>query len=360
LWAEAYNAFDKEQLDTGGERKFMSTGLGFFLICLGGFLQGTYYLPLKYVSPWKWENIWLLYAVLALLALPVLLAVLTVPQLSDALTFASKRSLMEIFVFGTGWGIGGVLSGLGVDRMGLAMGVAVLIGVAAAVGSIVPLAVNNPQLLTAPKGLMVIASVVTLLVGVFLVAVAGKKRDSSRRPTGESGQKGRFAVGLAICIFSGIFSAMLNLAFAFSDNVKEAVLMTGANQAAAQNVVWMVTLAGGFVANGAYTAYLLFTNDTWYNFTLPKTWRFWIFGIGMGAFWYFGLIFYGRGTGDLGQLGTVIGWPLFMASIIFVSGIWGFVTGEWKNSSGAAKAFMLSGLVALLIASGMLGYTNRM
>ncbi|MGH9433240.1 MAG: L-rhamnose/proton symporter RhaT, partial [Terriglobia bacterium] len=333
----------------------MSTGLGFFLICLGGFMQGTYFLGLKYVSPWKWENIWLVFSVLALIALPVILAVLTVPQLGDALSFSSKRALMEVFVFGTGWGIGCVLSGLGVDRVGLAMGVAVLIGIAAALGSLVPLVVNTPELVTQPKGLMVIASVVTLLAGVFLVAVAGKKRDSSRRQTGQSGQKGSFAMGLAICIFSGIFSAMLNLAFSFSDGVREAVLMTGASPAGAQNVVWMVALGGGFIANGVYTCYLLSTNRTWPNFVLPKTWLFWIFGIGMGALWYFGLVLYGRGTGFMGELGTVIGWPLFMASMIFFSSIWGFVTGEWKNSSGGTKAFMVAGLAVLLIASGLLG-----
>lgn len=338
----------------------MSTGLGFFLICLGGFMQGTFYLPLKYVSPWKWENIWLVYAVLALVALPIILAMVTVPQLGDALTFTSNRALTEVFVFGAGWGIGCVLSGLGVDRLGLAMGVAVLIGITAALGSLIPLVVNTPELVTQPKGLMVIASIATVLVGVILVAVAGKKRDSSRRRAGQSGQKGSFAVGLAICIFSGIFSSMLNLAFSFSDGVRDAVTMTGASQAGAQNVVWMIALGGGFIANGVYTFYLLGTNHTWSNFVLPRTWLFWIFGVGMAALWYFGMVLYGRGAGFMGQLGTVIGWPLFMASMIFFSSIWGFITGEWKNSSGGAKAFMVAGLAVLLIASGLLGFTNKM
>ncbi|HUY15881.1 MAG TPA: L-rhamnose/proton symporter RhaT [Terriglobia bacterium] len=338
----------------------MGAGVGFFLICLGGFMQGTFYVPMKYVSPWKWENIWLLYAFLALVALPVALAVITVPALADAMMFCSKRALMEVFVFGTGWGIGCVLSGLGVDRLGLAIGVSVLIGITAALGSLIPLVVNTPALVLEPKGLLVIASVATLLVGVILVAVAGKMRDRSRRETGQSGQKGSFAMGLAICILSGIFSSMLNLAFSFSNGVRDAVLMTGASQGGAQSVVWMVALGGGFIANFAYTFYLLHTKHTWSNFVMPKTWRFWIFGAGMAALWYFGMVFYGRGAGFMGQMGTVIGWPLFMASMIFFSSIWGFITGEWRNSSGAAKAMMVAGLAVLLVASGMLGATNSM
>src|SRR5487761_694333 len=139
----------------------MGAGVGVLLVCLGGFMQGTFYLPMKYVNPWKWENIWLLYAFLALVALPVALAVITVPELADALMFCSKRALLEVFVFGTGWGVGCVLSGLGVDRLGLAIGVSVLIGITAALGSLVLLVVNTPALVLEPKRLLVIASVAT-------------------------------------------------------------------------------------------------------------------------------------------------------------------------------------------------------
>jgi L-rhamnose-H+ transport protein len=338
----------------------MNTGLGFLLICLGGLMQGTYYLPLKYVNPWKWENIWLLYAFLALVALPVIMTLATVPELNDALMFCSKRVLLEVFVFGTGWGIGAVLSGLGVDRLGLAIGVSVLIGITAALGSLIPLVVKTPELVLEPKGLMVIASVATLLVGIVLVAVAGKKRDTSRREVGQEGQKGSFAAGLVICTFSGVFSCMLNLAFAFGGALREAVLLTGAGEAGAQNVVWMVALGGGFIANALYTMYLLSTNHTWSNYFLPRSQLFWIFGVVMGALWYFGMVLYGRGSTFMGELGTVIGWPLFMASIIFFSSIWGFITGEWKDSSRAAKGYMIAGMAVLLVASGMLGITNRM
>jgi L-rhamnose-H+ transport protein len=338
----------------------MSESLGFFLIVIGGFMQGSYYLGLKWTSPWKWENIWLTYALFALVILPIIVAVVTVPQFGNALSLAPSGALAKVFLYGAGWGIGSVLSGLGVDRVGLAMGVSILIGIAAALGALIPLIVSTPELVFKPKGLMVILSVIVLLIGVALVGIAGKKRDASRAEGNEAGQKGSFKVGLLICIFSGIFSCMLNLAFSFSKPVAHAATLAGASAGGAQNFVWMVALLGGFIANAVYTSFLLRRNKTWKNFTMPSSGRVALLGFVMGLLWYAGVIFYGRGAGIMGELGTVVGWPIFMATMIIFSTIWGFVTGEWKGSSSQAKWFMLAGLIVLIAASGISGWANKM
>lgn len=338
----------------------MNAWLGFSLVVVGGIMQGTYFLGLKYVSPWKWENIWALYAILALIALPAGLAFATVPHLSEMLGRAPSSALAMVFLYGIGWGIGSVLAGLGVDKMGMAMGVAVLIGVTAAIGTFVPLVVNTPQLIFTARGLLIILSVATLLLGVGLAAVAGKKRDASLADGPTTVERGKFGVGLAICVFSGIFSAMLNMAFAFSQPVVKAGMETGASNFGAINAVWMVALAGGFIANVVYTGYLLTRNRTWRNFTLPGTGKGWAIGLGMAILWTGGVVLYGRGAASMGQIGAVIGWPLFMAIIIFVSTIWGFVSGEWKGSSRQAKGYMVAGMVVLLIASALVGIANKM
>ena len=338
----------------------MNAWMGFSLVVVGGIMQGTYFLGLKYVSPWKWENIWGFYAVLALVVLPVGLAVATVPSISEMLGRAPASAVAMVFLYGLGWGIGSVLAGLGVAKMGMAMGVSVLIGVTAAIGTFVPLVVNTPQLVFTGKGLLVILSVAVLLLGVGLAAVAGKKRDSSLADTPAKVEKGNFAAGLAICIFSGIFSAMLNMAFAFSQPMVKAGMDTGASNFGAINVVWMVALAGGFIANLVYTGYLLTRNKTWANFILPGTGKAWAIGLGMAILWTGGVVLYGRGAASKGEIGAVIGWPLFMAIIIVVSTIWGFASGEWKGSSNRAKQYMVAGMFVLLVASALVGLANKM
>ena len=337
----------------------MSPTTGFMLIVLGGAMQGTFFLPMKYVDPWKWENIWLLYAFLSLVILPVAMAVGTVPHLGAVFDLAPGSAVLQVFLYGAGWGIGAVLSGLGVTRMGLAMGVAVLVGATAAIGSFVPLAVNTPSLLAQKKGMMVVVAVVTLVLGVLLVAVAGKKRDHSQAGTKPVVEES-FGAGLAICIFSGIFSSMLNLAFAFSQGVSKATVQAGATESGALNAVWMIALVGGFIANGIYTAYLLTGNKTWKNYFFPRTGRFWFYGLVMALLWFGGVLLYGRGAATMGAVGSALGWPLFMAAIIFFSSLWGFATGEWKGASSLAWRLMLVGFGVLMLASALLGVANSL
>ncbi len=334
-------------------------GVGFLLVVLAGIATGVYFVGLKYVEPWKWENIWLVYAVLALLVMPITLTFATVPHLPEVLTSAPSGNVWWVLLYGLGWGIGSVLSGLGVARMGLAIGVSVLIGIDAVVGTFVPMLINTPQITFEKKGSMVFIAVVTLLVGVVIVGVAGKKRERDQASSKKPIQQGGFAAGLAICIFSGIFSAMMNFAFAFSQPISQAAMNVGAKASSALNAVWLITLAGGFIPNLAYTAFLLNHNRTWGNYLLPKTRPFWLIGLGMAILWFVGLIFYGWGATDMGSIGAVIGWPLFMAVLILASTVTGFVTGEWKGASTRTKEWMGAGLLVLIIASALLGIANR-
>jgi L-rhamnose-H+ transport protein len=338
----------------------MSAITGFVLVVMGGTMVGTYFLGLRYVKPWKWENVWSIYALFALVILPVGLALATVPHLGAVYGQTPGKDLVGIFLYGAGWGVGAVLSGLGVARLGMAIGVSVVIGISAALGTLVPLVVNTPELVFAKKGLMVIASVVTLLVGVLLVALGGKERDRSQAGGAPPILAGSFAGGLAICISSGIFSSMFNYALAFSNSLKQAALNLGATNFGSVNAVWMVALLAGFIANAIYTFYLLSINKTWLNFMIPGTNRGWVIAFVMAVLWTGGVILYGQGASSMGQLGSVLGWPVFMATMIIVSSLWGVGSGEWKGASARAKRLMFAGLAVLMAASGLIGVVNKM
>jgi L-rhamnose-H+ transport protein len=334
--------------------------MGFFLIVMGGILQGSFFLGLKYVHPWKWENIWSVYAFCGLFLMPVGLAVATVPHLREVMSLAPGNDLFHIFLYGVGWGIGSVLAGLGVARLGMAIGVSVILAVCSALGCFIPLIMNTPDLVFTRKGLLIIVAVGTLLLGVFLVAVGGKKRDLSQRITPHITTQGSLAAGFVICILSGIFSSMLNYAFAFSQSITHAAAQLGTSQFGAMNAVWMIALAGGFIPNGIYAGYLLTSNRTWSAFALPRTGLLWLIGTLMALVWTGGLVLYGRGGVIIGQLGPVIGYPVFLASAIVVSSLWGFATGEWRCADAQAKGFMIAGCVVLLVAAGILGIANQM
>ena len=47
---------------------------GFFLVLLAAVMNGAYAIPMRFMTRWKWENIWLLWTVLSLWAIPVAMA----------------------------------------------------------------------------------------------------------------------------------------------------------------------------------------------------------------------------------------------------------------------------------------------
>src|SRR5437868_15375825 len=96
-------------------------------------------LPMKWTRHWAWENSWLVFASTAYLLCPWLLILTTIPQAFEVYRHSSAGSLITVMLFGLGWGLGAVTFGLGVDAVGLALGFAIILGVAGSTGALLPL-----------------------------------------------------------------------------------------------------------------------------------------------------------------------------------------------------------------------------
>jgi L-rhamnose-H+ transport protein len=84
-------------------------------------------------------------------------------------------------------------------------------------------------------------------------------------------------------------------------------------------------------------------------FFYPGTAINWLLGAMKGVLWFGSTLVYGAATAQLAGLGPVLGWPLFMSSIIITSNVWGFVTGEWKSAGKKALTTMLVGILFLIL-----------
>lgn len=328
-----------------------AVGLGLVLILLGGVLQGSFTLPMKRMPAWRWENTWLLYSVGGMLVLPWLLVMATVPHGTEILGLASRGSLVRVALFGFGWGVGSVFFGLGIAAVGMGLGFAVILGLTASIGSLLPLLVLDPQRLFTRQGYALIAGLALVIAGILLCAVAGSRRERERAGAVTQSGKSRFWLGLLICALSGIFSPMLNFSFVFGKNLQQLTLQFGASPAMASGLVWAVALSAGFLANAGYCVYLLSKNRTWGLLSQSGTpVSHWLGSLLMAFLWFAGIVIYGIGATDLGALGGVIGWPLFMAMIIIAANLWGAVTGEWKGIRRSTYAYSWSGIGFLLAA----------
>jgi L-rhamnose-H+ transport protein len=338
-------------------------GLG--IIFLSGLLQGSMLTPMKWLHNWAWENIWLVYATCAYLVLPWVFAVATVPHIVSAFENTPSVVLLRTLLFGFLWGLAVITFGLGCKLLGLALGYAIILGLGASVGSLVPLIGQHRSLLWARAGLGTIAGIILLIVGVILFSLAGKKREEIQRGASvgrEIGQQGggltpTFVIGLCICIVCGILSPLINIAFAYGAEIQRQAVNFGASPSRAGNAVWLLVANAGFLPSLCYCMFLLNRNKSWSSFS-KGTMRDWFIPPFMGFMWISGTVLYGTGAILTGQLGPVIGWPVLMATMVLIANFWGLVVGEWRDVHGSPIFLASTGMVTLITAMFVLGWSN--
>jgi L-rhamnose-H+ transport protein len=206
---------------------------------------------------------------------------------------------------------------------------------------------------------------ITALAGMSACGYAGVLRErrekagygASRQMVGTARP---FWVGLFICIGAGVISALFNVGYSLSQGIITTAVQAGNSSFAGSNIIWWLVLGGGAVANLGYCGYLFRRNRTWSNFRTPKAAPLYALAILMGLLWGGSIFAYGSAAPKLGKLGPAIGWPLSLVVSLVTANCVGFLTGEWKLSSQAARRWMMVGLAILLVAIGILGWSGSL
>lgn len=113
--------------------------IGLLIIAVGAFCQSSCYVPIRKIRQWSWESYWIVQGVFAWLVLPLLGAMLAVPQghsLAELFGDAAPFSLWMTMAFGVLWGIGGLTFGLSMRYLGVALGQSIALGTCAALGTV--------------------------------------------------------------------------------------------------------------------------------------------------------------------------------------------------------------------------------
>src|SRR6266567_5794873 len=331
---------------------------GLAAVVLAGVLQGLFAVPMKYAPRWNYEHIWLIFSLVGMVVLPWMLTVATVPHVIEVYALTPMPVLVRIAGFGVCWGIGSALAGLGMNLLGIGLGMAIILGLSASLGSLIPLLILSPQQFHTSQGRTYLVGTAIMLAGIAFCARAGMLRDAARN-CGESVPHRSFFTGFMVCCLSGLFSSALNFSYAFGGDALDRSRALGASQLWSTGVVTALAVSGGFISNLVYCSYLLRKNGTLAKFTGGCAGTGWVCGALMGLFWFGGQSLYAIGTTWMGQLGVVIGWPLLMGMIIVTSNAAGVVTGEWNGVSAVTKRFLAFGMLIILAALGVLAVAQR-
>ena len=326
--------------------------LGLLAVIAGGVCQGGFMLPMKWTRQWAWENTWLVFASTAYLLFPWLLVFVAVPEAFQVYRQASVSEVLLILLFGFGWGTGAITFGLGVVALGMALGFAVILGVAATVGALVPLLLFDHSL-SSTGLLLTLVSLVIILAGVAVCSLAGRWQQAN-----DAEQDRRYVRGVVLCVASGTLSACGNIGFAYGADLIDVTRQLGVSANWAAMTVWALLTTALFVCNAGYAGWRLVKNGTAGNFRLPRTGVYYIYGALMGAAWIGGFIFYGAGALHMGALGPSLGWAILMSMMVVTANLLGLATGEWREAPGSSTRQLYYGLGLLVIAIVGLGCAN--
>jgi len=335
------------------------TGIGFALLLAAGAMNGSFTLPMKFTRRWAWENTWLVWTVFALVIFPPLLAFATVPALGTVYGEGGTKFVVLAASFGAGWGVSQVFFGLAVEAVGIALAFSVILGISAAVGSLLPLALHHAEKIATRSGLYIIGGVALVLIGVGICAVAGRRRESALG-LGPAEGKPSVGRGLLFCTISGLGSALVGMGLEFARPLQLAAERAGASPAWAPNAIWLPLMTAGAIPNLIYCGYLLKKNSTANRFQSAQTMPYWLLAALMALFWFGSTATYGVSTTKLGNLGTVLAWPLFMSLIVITASLWGVATGEWKNTGKPPLRIMTTGVAVLVVAVFVLAAASRL
>ena len=330
----------------------MSLLTGFLLVLLAGVLQGTFVLPMTLVRGWKWEHTWATFSLLGMFIFNWLVVIALVPNIFAVYSAAPPRDLLILTLFGAGWGVGAVLFGLGMEKLGMALGYPIIMGLIASLGAVIPLLVFFPETLVTTRGLVLLGGTGLVILGIVLCSLGGSKRGSSKSVSDS------FVGGLAIAIAAGVLSCLPNVGAAFGSNLTRVAEAMGIAPGAAANTVWALLFTLGFVVNFGYCGFLMIKRGTASEYCSVETKRNLGLSTMMALMWIGSFYLYGAGAARLGRWGVIAGWPLFISLSILVGNLWGFWRGEWRGAPLSARRWLSAGMVTLIVAVVIVALSN--
>ena len=304
---------------------------GLFILLAAGLLQGLFVLPLSFTKNWKWEHNWFMFSLLGMIVLNWILAFILFPNLFTIYSQVPLSELLLLSVFGLLWGIGAILFGLGMERLGLSVGYPIIMGLIAGAGTLLPLILSKPESILTWRGAGIIAGCILVITGIFISSKANTlKQDSADNVPGK---KPAFTSGIMIAIAAGLLSALPNIGMTFATQTISKAIASGIKPAMAGNLVWLLFFTVGFIANAVYTLYLINKGHSFKQFKSSFNGRNVCFTLLSAACWIGSFYLYGSSANSMGSFGNIIAWPLFIALAIITGNISGIWKGEWKGAT---------------------------
>ncbi len=337
-------------------------GIAFHLI--GGFGAGTFYIPFKGVRRWAWESYWLVGGLFTWVVAPLIVVHLTVPELAAVLRTAPRGAVLWTYLYGLGWGIGGLTFGLSLRYLGMSLGMALSLGCCAVFGTLIPPLYDRQlvRLATSHSGRITLAGVLVCAVGIVLCGAAGMSKEAElpHEQKTASVAEFRFARGVWVAVLAGIMSACMAFGVRSGQPISELAVQLKTSPVWSNGPLFLLIFAGGTTSNLVWCLILNLQNRTlgdYVNVRSSPLLANYFFCALAGFTAYTEFMFYGMGETQMGAYGFS-SWSIHLAFVILFSTMWGLCFREWRGTSPRTRILLIAGLASLLASTLISGYGN--
>jgi L-rhamnose-H+ transport protein len=309
------------------------------------------------VRRWSWEHTWATFSFLGMFVFNWIITLFLIPNIAEVYGSTPGRDLGIMALFGAGWGVGAILFGLGMDRLGMALGYPIIMGLIASLGALIPLLIFFPKTMFTAKGILLLFGTALVVAGIIVCSFGGSRRTSSS--TTEA-NPGGLRIALIIAVLAGVLSCLPNIGVAFGGSVIKSAEKLGISPSVSGNAIWALLFTLGCVVNVGYCLYLMISKGTVSAYWNPDVARNLGLSALMSLMWIGSFYLYGAGTSRLGRWGVVVGWPLFISLSIVTGNLWGLSKGEWRGAPPHARRLLNAGMGILIAAVIAIALSNSL
>lgn len=321
------------------------------------------YTPEKKLMGWSWQTYWLAQAFVCWLLLPVVIALLAIPDLFTVLQEAPGSAMQNSFLLGMAYGVGGTAFGIAIHYVGFSLTYAIAVGISCVLGTLLPplVAGTLSDILRSNGSGFLTAGVLMGVLGIALCGLAGRKKekDLEKEKGGTAGFS--LAKGLPLCLLAGMLSALYGFALDQGQPIADVAARYGAGYLQS-NVIYLFSNSGAFVTTFIYCLYLHRKEKTFGQYVSNNNGALavnYLMAALTGLLWYGQFFFYGLGHVRMGSF-KFTSWAIHMIMLVLLSAVAGLLMKEWKTVSPATRNILVLALVVLVIAVLLLTYGNHL
>lgn len=334
---------------------------GVLLHTVGASSAALCYTPQKKVKGWSWQTYWLAQALICWLVLPVLVAMITIPQLQQVLKEAPATAMWKSFLLGMAYGVGGTAFGIAIRYVGFSLTYAIAVGISCVLGTLLPPLVHGTlhEILKSNGAAYISSGVVLGAIGIAVCGMAGRHKEKDLEKLHHNTGVFSLAKGLPLCLLAGILSALYGFSIDQGQPIATIAEKYGAGHFQV-NVVYLFSNTGAFVTTLLYCVYLHTKEKTWTQYSISANGSLgvnYLMALLTGLLWYGQFFFYGLGHVRMGTY-KFSSWAIHMILLVLLSAITGLIMKEWKSCSSGTRQLLVVALSILVTAVLLLTYGN--